>query len=126
MAISRVYPSNASQAGLLHEAVKPALDVLYDAADTAADGLANRLRSASGTVAVSPGNVNNYFTYKINFPEGRFANAPAVTVNCNSGTGASGDVNVRAINITAASFDLFARNTPLSTSLGYSWIAVGT
>lgn len=33
MPISRVYPSNASQAGLLHEAVKPALDKLYDFAD---------------------------------------------------------------------------------------------
>ena len=33
MPISRVYPSNATQAGLLHEALKPALDKLYNFAD---------------------------------------------------------------------------------------------
>lgn len=33
MAIERIYPSNATQAGLLHEATKPALDAIYDFAD---------------------------------------------------------------------------------------------
>lgn len=35
MAIDRIYPSNATQAGLLHEATKPALDTIYNVLDTA-------------------------------------------------------------------------------------------
>ena len=35
MTIERIYPSNATQAGLLHEATKPALDAIYDALDAA-------------------------------------------------------------------------------------------
>lgn len=31
--MERIYPSNATQAGLLHEATKPALDAIYDFAD---------------------------------------------------------------------------------------------
>ena len=34
MAINRIYPSNATQAGLLHEATKPALDTIYNVLDT--------------------------------------------------------------------------------------------
>lgn len=123
MAIERVYPNDNAQVGRLLNSTKPSLDQLYDHADAVNEGLGVRARTAGGVRAITSGN-EDWFKFRINFPEGRFTQPPGVTTNVASTAGASATIVTRAVDITTTGFDIYVRFVPKQTQFTYSWVAV--